>query len=38
MQNDVKQELIVTTYKCEECDKEFCELWIWCKGENIEKD
>ena len=30
--------MILKPYSCEECDKELCELWILCKGENIEKD
>ena len=30
--------MILRPYKCEECNKEFCELWIWCKGENAEND
>ena len=28
--------IVVKPYKCEECDAEFCEYYIWCKGKNIE--
>ena len=24
-----------TPVKCEECDYEFCELWLFCKGKNV---
>lgn len=28
----------IKTYKCDECDHEFCEMWLWCKGKNVEHD
>ena len=27
-------EIIVKPYECGECDSEFCEYWLWCKGKN----
>ena len=37
-ENTIINETVMTirTHKCEECDKEFCELWLWCKGKNVE--
>ena len=31
-----KEIIILRPYKCEECDGEFCEYYIWCKGKNVE--
>ncbi len=28
--------IIVKPYRCSECQSEFCEYWLWCKGENVE--
>ena len=34
MNNNI--EIVVKPYKCDECDSEFCEYWLWCKGKNME--
>ena len=33
-----KNILILHPVKCEECDYEFCELLLFCKGKNIDKN
>lgn len=30
--------MTIKPYKCEECDKEFCPYFLWCKGKNVEED
>lgn len=34
--NKGKVILALHPVKCEECDYEFCELFLFCKGKNIE--
>lgn len=29
--------IILNPVKCEFCDSEFCEYWIWCKAKNMEE-
>lgn len=31
-----KKSISIRSYKCEECDSAFCELFLWCKGGNIQ--
>ena len=33
---DIK--IVIKPYKCERCDSEFCEYWLWCKGKNVDED
>lgn len=35
MEKDI--EIVLRPYKCDECDREFCEYWLWCKGKNVEE-
>lgn len=32
-----KTDVILKPFKCEECDSEFCEYYLWCKGKNVNK-
>ena len=35
-----KEKIVLTLHpvKCEECDFEFCEFFLFCKGKNIDKN
>ena len=35
-ENKEKIVLILHPVKCEECDYEFCEFFLFCKGKNVE--
>lgn len=36
LEENGKKEFYYRMYKCEKCDYEFCEYFLWCKGRNVE--